>query len=459
MSPRIRNRENEPGFNGKNSSKLQIEYRSPSDLGAPAVALRRYQKRHQEHLLQSLRNYGFVLPIAIDRDDQVVNGSQLLIAARELGFEEVPTVKLDSLTKEQLRALRIALHKLEELSSWNEDVLKAELQFVIDYDVDLVTYTAFSSAEIDGILHVPSQTDPDDELSDQEQATTVSERGDIWEFDGGHRLACMDALKLESYEALLGSERAGLILSDPPYNVKIKGNVTGRADAREFAMASGELSKPEFESFLRKVFELSAEYARDGALSYQFIDWRHLEEMLAAGGTVFSGLINLAVWAKTNGGQGSFYRSAHELCFIWKVGDGPHTNNIELGRNGRNRTNVWSYPGANVPRSKRQRKDEDHVTPKNVAMIQDAILDASRRGDIILDPFAGSGTLLVAAHRAKRRGFGLEIDPVFVDRSIRRMERVTGKSARHVFLGRTFSEIASDRSSIPCRQRTRGGRS
>jgi len=457
MSLRLRNRECEPRFNRTSPPKLQIEYRPTEELRSPSVELRRYHKRHREHLLQGVRKYGILLPILIDKDVQVVDGSQVLLAAREIGLTEVPTVTLEHLSKEETRALRIALHKLEELSSWDEVVLKSELQFIIDYDIDLVTHTAFSSAEIDVVLYTPSEAseaDPDDELPEPNRQA-VSRLGDIWDFAGGHRLACKNALEAASYEALLGSERAGLIISDPPYNVKIRGNVTGRRDAQEFAMASGEMSRSEFQEFLRTAFDLSARYATDGSLSYQFIDWRHLTEMLAAGEAVFSELLNVAIWSKTNGGQGSFYRSAHELCFIWKVGEGPHVNNIELGRNGRNRTNVWSYPGTNVPKSKRQREDENHVTPKNVSMIQDAILDASRRGEIVLDPFAGSGTALVAAHRAKRRGFGLEIEPLYADLVIRRMQRVTGAPARLAACDRTFEEIAAERRAVPCRIRRR----
>lgn len=457
MSQRIRNRQFEPRFNRVNSVRLQIVYRLVEELKASPTQLRRYQKRHQEHLLQSIRKNDLILPILIDEDDGVVHGSQLLLAAKDLGCQEVPTVKLHHLSKEDVRALRIALHKLEELSSWDEDVLKSELQLIIDYDIDLVTHTAFSSAEIDALLYAPSEAtldDPDDARPELGKEA-ISRRGDIWEFAGGHRLACMDALEAASYDALLQGELAGLIVCDPPYNVRVRGNVSSRKDAREFAMASGGMSRSEFEAFLRTSFELTSRCARDGALSYQFIDWRHAGEMRAAGEAVYSGLLNICVWAKTNGGQGSFYRSAHEFCFVWKIGHAQHLNNIELGRNGRNRTNVWSYPGANVPRSKRQRQDENHVTPKNVSMVQDVILDASQRGDIVLDAFAGSGTTLVAAHRAKRRGYGLEIDPLYADLIVRRMERITGTPARLIENGHTFSELALERLSPPCRLRSR----
>jgi DNA modification methylase len=457
MPPRIRQRQSEPRFTRAIQSKLQIEYRPTGALKASSAELRRYQKRHQEHLLQALQKYSFVLPVVVDKDDQVIHGSRLLLAAEELGISEVPTVKLDHLSKEEARVLRISLHKLEELSSWDEVVLKSELNFLVEYDVDLVTHTAFSTAELDALLYAPAKEvcgDPDEELPAIEQQA-VSRAGDVWEFIGDHRLGCLDALEEASYRKLLGEELAGLIICDPPYNVKIRGNVSNRKDAREFAMASGEMSRSEFETFLRTSFELSARFAREGALSYEFIDWRHLGEMLAAGEAIYSRLLNVCMWAKTNGGQGSFYRSAHEFCFVWKIGEAPHINNIELGRNGRNRTNVWSYPGTNVPRSRLQREDEKHVTPKNVAMVQDAILDASHRGDIVLDAFAGSGTTLVAAHRAKRRGFGLEIDPLYADLIVRRMERITGEPARLAGCERTFSEVTAERRSPPCRIRSR----
>lgn len=426
--------------------RMQCEDLPTSTLRSNSRRLRKADKRLVEHLSQSIRRFGIVIPILIDNDNVIVHGHEIVAAAQSMGLAEVPVVRVAHLTPEAVRALRIALHKLSELSSWDKSVLKSELEFLTNFDIELATFTGFSSAEIDVVLNAFNADD--DELPAR-PANATSRLGDIWEFEGGHRLGCMDALSSTSYAALMGDELAGLVISDLPFNVRIAGNVSSRPSAREFAMASGEMSTSEFVAFLAAAFGLLATHSRPGSLSYQFMDWRHMSEMLQAGHSVYSSLLNLCVWAKTNGGMGSLYRSAHELCFVWKNGDTPHINNVQLGRHGRNRTNVWSYPGANVPRRRQQLEDEAHVTPKNVAMVQDAILDASNRGEIVLDAFAGSATTLVAAHRAKRRGYGIDIDPAYVDVGVRRLERATGAPARHAETGRIFTDTAAERASAP----------
>jgi len=435
--------------------RLHFEYLPPGALQANSRRLRKADKRLAEHLRPSIERFGIVLPIIIDRDGVIVHGHEIVAAAQAIGLSEVPTIRIEHLTSAAVRALRIALHKLSELSSWDEGILKGELEFLVDFDFELATFTGFNSAELDIVLNEASSEDDDLPAS---SPTTISRPADIWLFEGGHKLGCLNALSNSSYPALMTDELAGLVVCDPPYNVRIANNVTSRAAAREFAMASGEMSPAEFAEFLRTAFGLLAAHSRPGSLSYQFMDWRHVEEMLQAGHSVYSSLLNICVWAKTNGGMGSMYRSAHELCFVWKLGNEPHINNVQLGRHGRNRTNVWSYPGANVPQRRRENRNEGHVTPKNVAMIQDAILDASNRGDIVLDVFSGSATTLVAAHRAKRRGFGMELDPVYVDLGVRRLEQATGAPAVHAETGLTFAQLTTERASapsLPVRERRR----
>lgn len=391
-----------------------------------------------------MRRWGIVVPVLIDPRGRIIAGHQIVAVAQELGLATIPTIMLAELTDEEARALRIALNRIPELSSWDPKALRDELGYLAALDTDLVSFTAFSSAELDVILNLPGEGNPDDSLpAPLDQA--VSRLGDIWVFAGGHRLGCLDALNSASYAALMAGELAALILCDMPYNVPIGGHVTSRSGAREFAMASGEMTLEDFTVFLRNAFELLSAHAKDGSLSLQFMDWRHMREMLAAGYAVYGRLLNLAVWAKTNPGMGSLWRSGHELCFIWKKGEAAHVNNVELGRNGRNRSNVWTYPGANCFARGRERDSLEHVTPKNVAMIQDAILDVSRRGDIVLDAFVGSGTTLIAAYRAKRCGYGLELDPAYVDLAVRRMERCTRAPARHAETGLTFAETAAQR--------------
>ena len=203
----------------------------------------------------------------------------------------------------------------------------------------------------------------------------------------------------------MGGELAAMVITDPPYNVpitRIQGR--GRIKHQDFAQGSGEMSPAQFTRFLCTSLALAAKHSADGAIHFVFMDWRHMRELLAAGSTIYSELKNVVVWAKTNAGQGSFYRSQHELIFVFKSGDGAHQNNVELGRHGRNRSNVWSYPGVNSFRAGRMDDLSVHPTVKPVALVADAMRDCSRRGDIVLDPFMGSRTTILAAERVGRRG-------------------------------------------------------
>ncbi len=428
-------------------SRLAVEYVLVSQLKPATTKLRKRQQRQIEHLTESLRKFGCVVPILVDGNSEVIAGEAVLEAAKQLGLVEVPVSKIEYLSAPEIRALRIALNKLATLSSWDENVLKTELEFLSSVDFELPSFTGFSSYEIDVLISSPT-CEPDDlERGDEvPPEQVVSRPGDVWMFRGGHKLGCLDAIVEASFDTLMGDEQAGLTISDAPFNVRIRGHVTGRAGAREFSMASGEMSSDAFTEFLAASFRHSAAYSREGSLSLQFMDWRHVVESMAAGRAVYGELFNLAVWAKTNPGMGTPWRSGHELCFVWKKGAVAHVDNVRLGRHGRNRSNVWSYPGAN---QQRDAGSEGHVTPKNLAMIQDAILDVSNRGDIVLDAFAGSGTTLVAAHLTRRRGYGLEIDPAYVDLAVRRMEARTKAPARHLETGLTFSEVAAERLAPP----------
>ena len=423
--------------------RLAVEYVSPHGLNLSKIKLRKRQERQLEHLMASLKKFGCVLPILVDGKSEVLAGEAVLEAAKQIGLVEVPVARIEHLGDPEKRALRIALNKLGSLSSWDDTVLRTELEFLSSIDFELPTFTGFSSFEIDVLTTSPTADSDDLELPNlvaPEQV--VSRLGDIWICKGGHRLGCLDALEEASYAAIMEDEQAGLVISDPPFNVRILGHVTRRPGAREFTMASGEMSSGAFTEFLTTSLRLSAAHSREGSLSLQFMDWRHIDEMMAAGRAAYGELFNLAVWSKTNPGMGTPWRSGHELCFVWKKGTAAHVDNVRLGRHGRNRSNVWQYPGAN---QHRDAGSEGHVTPKNLAMIQDAILDVSNRGDVVLDAFVGSGTTLVAAHLARRRGYGLDLDPAYVDLAVRRMEARTGAPARHQETGQTFEEIAAER--------------
>jgi DNA modification methylase len=244
----------------------------------------------------------------------------------------------------------------------------------------------------------------------------------------------------------MGRERATMVFTDPPYNLQIK-SIQGRGKIkhREFAEASGEMSPQQFTSFLADTLGLAAKYSADGAISFVCMDWRHMGEMLEAGSQVYGDLKNLIVWTKTNAGQGTFYRSQHELIFVFKNGGAPHVNNFELGQHGRYRTNVWSYAGVNTFRTGRMSELATHPTVKPVAMVVDAIKDCSRRGDIVLDVFMGAGTTILAAERVGRRGFGLEIDPPYADAAVRRWQNFTKGDAILTETGQTFDEAANGR--------------
>lgn len=423
-------------------------YVDPRSLVRSRQRLRNPNKSQQEHLQRNLRRFGCVLPVLVDDQRCIISGHSLVEAAIAIGLERVPIVEVGGLSEAEVAAFRISLHKFEEQSEWDENALRAEFTAIADFDVDLLTFTGFSTQEIDVVLEPDVKSadkpNPDDTLPPP-LLKGVSRSGDIWCFDKGHRLACGNVRDPVIYDKLMGSVRARLVISDPPFNVPVKGHVSGRPGAREFAEASGEMSQVQFSAFLLEAFRLLAAHALDGSLALFFIDWRHIDEMLAAGRQVYSELKNVIVWTKTNAGMGSLWRSQHELVFAWKLGDAPHVNNVELGRHGRWRSNVWSYPGANSFGRTRDKELADHVTPKNVSMVKDAILDVTVRGDVVLDCFCGAGTTLVAAHRARRIGMGIEIDSVYVDAAVLRMEKVTGQPARHAETGLTFAETAAAR--------------
>ena len=290
----------------------------------------------------------------------------------------------------------------------------------------------------------PDTTEAPVELPDP-NGVAVSRIGDLWHI-GPHRLYCGSAREAESYEVLLGDDRATMVFSDPPYNVKIGGNVSGlgKTKHREFVEASGEMSPGEFTTFLRAVFRHCVRFAVGGSIHYQCMDWRHIREMLDASDGVYTTFKQLVVWNKGSGSMGAFYRSQHELIFVFKSGTEPHINNFGLGEKGRYRTNVWDYPGCSTFGKGRDKDLTDHPTVKNLAMVMDAVLDCSRRGDLILDPFCGSGTTLLAAHRTKRVGAAIELDPLFVDTALRRLAEATGLTPT-LSDGRTFDEVAADR--------------
>ena len=426
------------------------------DIGKLTLNPRNARKHTREQvraIARSIEAFGFNAPILIDRTSQIVAGHGRVEAAKVLGYARVPVIRLDHLSEAQARAYMLADNKLTDRSSWDDGLLAVNLKELSELAVDFeIEATGFEPPEIDFLI----QSLDDPEVSDKAdtfqavQGPTLSQPGDLWLLDG-HRLICGSALDIDFYTALLGSDKAAAIFTDPPYNVRVDGHVCGNGTVkhREFAMASGEMSDDAFAIFLRDACNLIGKHAQSGAVIYTFMDWRHISEIIAAGTGAGFDLLNLCVWVKSNGGMGSLYRSQHELITVFRNGRGQHVNNVQLGRFGRNRTNVWNYPGANsFARKGRTSGLDHHPTTKPIALVADAIQDVTARGDIVLDPFSGSGTTILAAERTGRRGFGIELDPVYVDTAVARWEGLTGRTARHRS-GATVSELRIARGVAP----------
>ena len=432
----------------KENLTLSIDYRPLAALHADAANARIHNKRQLRQISRSIETFGFNVPVLIDETGKIIAGHGRVMAAQALGWKEVPTIQLVHLSEAQQRAFAIADNRLTENSSWNEDLLAESLRELAALNLDFcLEVTGFTMAEIDlkieGIGMSVHKEDPADAVVGS-AGPAISVQGDLWQLEQ-HRLFCGDALQAESYHQLMNGQAAHMVFTDPPYNVKIDGHCTGLGSVkhREFPMASGEMSETQFTEFLSTACYLAAQHSTNGSLHYICMDWRHAGELLTAGAQAYHELKNICVWVKDNGGMGSLYRSQHELVFIYKCGTAAHRNNIELGKYGRYRTNVWRYPGANSF-SREQGENNPlamHPTVKPVALIADAILDCSARGDIVLDPFMGSGSSLLASERVGRLCYGMELDPLYVDLAIRRWQRHTGKQAIHVASGQTFAEM------------------
>lgn len=425
-------------------TNLPIESISP-DPRNPRVH-RREQVRAIAH---SIEAFGFNAPILVDKNNRVVAGHGRLEAAKLLEMADVPVVRLEHLSEQQAKAYMLADNRLTDRSSWDDNQLALRLkelqEIALDFEIEA---TGFEVPEIDfriQSLEPPDAADVADTFK-QPEGPAVSRLGDVWNL-GPHRLLCGNALDPLAYDMLLGTEQAGAMFTDPPYNVKIKGHAVGkgRKEHREFAMASGEMSQAQFTSFLYSALHETRSHMDPAAVCFMCMDWRHIVEAMTAIGRCGCDVINLCVWAKANGGMGSLYRSAHELVFVFRTRGSRHRNNVQLGRFGRNRTNVWHYPGMkSFVGQGRVRALDMHPTIKPVAMVADAILDVSKHNDIVLDPFCGSGTTILAAERTGRRGYGIELDPLYVDLTVTRWQTMTGQTALHAS-GKSFAQVRAER--------------
>ncbi len=434
---------------------LSIEYRSIADLQPNPRNARKHPKRKIRKLAGWIKKIGWKKPIVVD-GNTIIAGHALVEAAKLLGVDRVPTTRLEGLTDDEIRAFAIADNRLAEVAGWDEPVLAIELLHLLSVDcLELdITMTGFEIPEIDVILErVKGESEEEGPLPDRDPGPPISQFGDLWLL-GKHKLLCGNALDENSYKILMGRHRASAVFTDPPYNVKIDGHATGNGAIhhREFAMGSGEFSDLEFLGFLNGFQRMLVRYSVDNSVHYLCIDWRSADALISAGRQNYRKLLNICVWTKNVGGMGSFYRSQHEFIVVFRNGNGPARNNIQLGKFGRNRTNVWSYPG--VQTMSRQGEEGDllalHPTVKPIAMVADAILDCSARGEIVLDSFLGSGTTLMAAERVGRICCGIEIDPAYVDVAIRRWQNHTGDHAVHAVTGERFDERATSRLEVAC---------
>lgn len=433
---------------GNSAGSPQIESIPINQLRLNPRNARTHSRKQLTQIANSIRKFGFLVPILIDGDNMIIAGHGRTEAARLEGLTHAPAIRIDHLTDAQKRAYVIADNKLAELAGWDRATLAVELGELIEilpmegFDVSL---TGFETPEIDSLLaDMISAPAPEDTLPAL-PAIPTTRRGDLWLLNS-HRLLCGDARDPGNFARLMNGASASAIFSDPPYNLRVAAiGGRGRVQHPEFAFASGEMSSAQFQKFLMTTLGNAIAISSEGAIHFVCIDWRHVSELIDVGRQLYGAMLNLVVWNKSNAGQGSFYRSQHELICVFRVGDGPHRNNVELGRFGRNRSNVWTYPGVNTFGRGRMEALAAHPTVKPVALVADALLDCTARGEVVLDQFAGSGTIILGAEKVGRIGFGIEYEPQYVDVAIKRWQAWTKVEATLAGDGRSFEEIAAVR--------------
>jgi len=437
------------------SADLTIEHVEVASLHAHPQNPRAHPAKQIKRIAQSIRTFGFRMPVIIDADSRLICGHARVQACKQIGIERVPAVRVTDLDDAKLRALMIADNRLTEASEWDERLLGENLKILADLDLDFdLECIGFDYGEIEHRItsfeEADGQSDDEADEFDPAAVPVVTEPGDLWVLGDRHRVLCADSTRRGSYEQLLGTDRAAMVFTDPPYNLPAR--TIGRVCEHRhgaFAMGAGEMSPDEFTGFLTTVMEQLREFSEPGSIHYHFMDWRHAGEILHAGGRVYDELKNVCVWVKDRPGMGTFYRSQHEMVFVFKSGTGKHRNHFELGQHGRTRSNVWHFPSAMSMRA----EDGDpsrgdvlsmHPTVKPVRLIGEALLDCSRRGEIVLDPFLGSGSTLIACERANRRCVGLELEPRYVDVALGRWRELTGEEPVHGITGMTFAQLASE---------------
>lgn len=428
---------------GKPSNNLQMV-----DINSIILrdkSLRKHSKKQLQKLKNAIKKVGYTNPIIIDENQNIIAGELRLLAAKDLGFIQIPVIILENLTKEEADAIRILDNRIAEDGEWNFETLKDELEKLLKFDVTFEDL-GFDTVDYDKIFLANDTDENKDHNSDKEDESWLdanvharAKLGDLWRL-GDHFVYCGDCLRAKSFEHLMQGELAQIIITDSPYNCKINGHVCGlgKTQHEEFAMASGEMTVLEFAEFISNFMQNLIKFSVDGSLHYLFMDWAGLNTLLTQGKKHYTELKNIAVWNKGVGGMGAMYRSQHEMVPIFKNGKAKHQNHIQLGKYGRYRTNVWDYPGVRATNPASLELLKLHPTSKSVPMLHNILLDASSKNDVVLDCFGGSGSTLLAAERCKRRARLIEINPRYVDVTIYRWEKETGKTAKLI---NNFAEV------------------
>lgn len=416
--------------------KLSVDTIRPSNRSA-----RTHSATQIDKALQLMRRQGIVTPVVVDEHHELIDGHLRYYVAKEMGLAELDCIELSGLSRPQKIELALALNRLPADTKWDALVLKEQLEILIEQQFDL-SFTGFAQPEITQALAfqiLPNQ--PDDDLAANSQP--VTEYGDLWKV-GNHYIGCGEAKDFGAFWTSLDLPQATLLVTDPPYNVPTEGHIRTKGGHKDFKMAAGEMSDEAFICFLQESLGACLTALHEKALVYAFMDWRHLQHLTVATQNLSLLQQNLCVWAKPNAGMGSFYRSQHELVGVYSRSSS-FRNNIELGQHGRYRTNVWTYPGVNSFGPTRERDLTDHPTIKPTQMIADIILDCTAHGDWVLDPFLGSGTAILAAEQTGRKGFGVDVDPHYVDVALKRLKDRLSLEAVHLQSGLNFAELEAER--------------
>ena len=417
----------------KGLEKLNLTYKRVSELKENPHNPRIHSDAQLKKLEKSISEFGMNIPIIVDEDGNIISGNAVFRAAKQLGHTTVPTVAVEHLTPSQKKAFVIAINRIAEDAEWDNAILKEDFEFLIQDNFEL-ELSGFDVPEIDVILNMSfeggeePEIDESDILPNESEVPELVKPGDLYQL-GKHKVLCGNSLNNTALEVLMDGKKADMVFTDPPYNVKVNGHISKSGKHQEFAMASGEMTQAEFTGFLNTSMTNLKKHIIDGSILFICMDWKHTKELLIATDGLYE-LKNICVWDKGSGGMGSLYRSQHEFIFVFKKGKASHINNVELGKHGRYRTNIWQYPGVRASNPDSLEDLKLHPTVKNVSMVADAILDCSNPNDIILDIFAGSGTTLLAAEKTKRKAYVIEYEPHYCDVIIYRWEKLTGKKAQ-----------------------------